>query len=1142
MANPKLSTLADAFTAPAIDTSLWNNVTAGAATLDAVNDEVVLAVPTASGGINTFGTNNLYDATGSSVYAQVGVTANGAGNTKTIMRVRFDSTNAVTMRVESGVFKMTMQIGGSLTSTTLPAYDPHQHRFWRLREAGGSFYADTSPDGLTWAQQASMAYTWDATNITLRFESQAAATEVAGSVSTISHVNTRAGGPYNPNWPRVEDGWAPFWNANAGTFPIDRYVEVSDWTRGTMTAQRGRQYETDQVRSGEVSLRLANTGAVLDPVNALGPWAGHITPYQPYRRRAQWPATRNVLDQVTATGGDLGGYALGGIPTGPNGPSIFSTTDATGGSFVSSPSAWAGGTVMQFSVPSGSAAGARPCHTPRWSVLPGQTYTVQLRVRDVTASTTLSVQAFIGWYTVGTSTPTSFNYGTSSTLTGSTTAGWTTFTVTATAPANAAGIDVGVALASTAAATASLQVDGWQLEKGAVASAWACPGVWSNVYAGWTERWPASWDMEGLYGIVEPTMVDTFSLLSQQQLDDALTMELNANAPRFVYKLDDPAGSTSVTDWAGNNAPVQIGVGKYGAGTITFGAAITANDATTGIYTGSTDTVATISNSNPGTGLTSGGASFLKLSSAGIVGPADLSQWTRMFAFRYTGPTPTVMTVPWSAFSRSRTNGNPSGSMMYWQIDTAGLLHLVMGGPTTSAGVSFQPSNTSMLDGDWHLVIASYSRANAQLIISVDGGATFYGSFDPSLEPSDLVSDNIGAWVDPTVGNGTTYNYKGNMSFIAEFPSALSSTAMQNIYQAWKSACAGESSDARYGRILRYAKYNGVSNLQPGLTTSMGPANISGQDAMSALQAVVETENGAHFVDTAGAIQFRSRSARYNALSPAYTFGERVDLGEWPYEEVTLDYDSTHLSNQVTVQQEGTQQNFPAVDAASVTAYFPRTMSRTINASNTAECQDAADYLLSRYRQPAQRVSSLKLHPSANPALWPVCLSLDLGTRVRVMRRPPGAPPVQVECFVENISWEFDDAAEAWLTLQCSPADLTPYGTFAAWHTKLNTTVSAGVSAITIKAPADNVNPLAAQLAPGQQLTLGQGTANAETVTVLSVGATSPGWTTAAITLTAPTTKAHTANDVICEPLPAGTTDPTTWDGVAMFDSIAYAY
>jgi hypothetical protein len=365
---------------------------------------------------------------------------------------------------------------------------------------------------------------------------------------------------------------------------------------------------------------------------------------------------------------------------------------------------------------------------------------------------------------------------------------------------------------------------------------------------------------------------------------------------------------------------------------------------------------------------------------------------------------------------------------------------------------------------------------------------------------------------------------------------------MQNIYQAWKSACAGESSDARYGRILRYAKYNGVSNLQPGLTTSMGPANISGQDAMSALQAVVETENGAHFVDTAGAIQFRSRSARYNALSPAYTFGERVDLGEWPYEEVTLDYDSTHLSNQVTVQQEGTQQNFPAVDAASVTAYFPRTMSRTINASNTAECQDAADYLLSRYRQPAQRVSSLKLHPSANPALWPVCLSLDLGTRVRVMRRPPGAPPVQVECFVENISWEFDDAAEAWLTLQCSPADLTPYGTFAAWHTKLNTTVSAGVSAITIKAPADNVNPLAAQLAPGQQLTLGQGTANAEAVTVLTVGATSPGWTTAAITLTAPTTKAHTANDVICEPLPAGTTDPTTWDGVAMFDSIAYAY
>jgi hypothetical protein len=1142
VANPKLSSLVDAFTTAAINITLWSSVTGGAATLDTVNDLVTLAVPTAFGVTNTFGSNQLFDATSSALYAQVGAAPNGNGGTKTVIKLTVDASNSVSMRLENGSFLLRVQTAGGNVDTALGAYSPHAHRWWRLRESAGSWYAEASADGLTWSTLASSSYTWSATAVTFAFQAGANVTEAAGNVATIANVNTRDGGPYNPNWPRLDVGWAPFWNANGGTFPIDRYVEVTDRTRGSLSVQRGRQYETDQVRSGEASLRLANNDAALDPVNAGGPWAGHINPYQPYRQRAQWPPSRNLLDQVTATGGDLGPYALGAINTSSSGPDIISTTDVTGGAFVTSSSAWAGGTVMQFSVPSASAAGARPCHTPRWSVIPGQTYTVQLRVRNITASTSLSVQAFLGWYTVGTATPTSFNYGTSTGLTGSTTAGWTTLTVTATAPANAAGIDCGVALAGVAAATASIQVDGWQLEKGAAATTWTCPGAWTSVYAGWIERWPSSWDMEGLYGIVEPTAVDTFSLLSQQQLNDSLTMELNANSPRFVYKLDDPAGSASVTDWAGNCPPAQIGISKYGAGSLTFGAAIAANDAG-GTYTGSTDTVARINNSNPGTNLITGGASFIKLSSAGIVGPADPTSWTRAIAFRYTGPMPTSGAYLWSSMDNQRVGGGPSGSHIYVFIDATGKPQVWIQGPTGVGTSTFFGGATNVVDGDWHLLIFGYSSATQQILASQDGSLSAYiGGVPTTTTPTGLISDNVGGFVDATVGNGTTNNFKGDISFVSEFPALFGAAAIANLYTAWKSACAGESSDARYSRILRYAGYKGTTNIQAGMTTSMGPASIDGQDAMSALQAVVETENGAHFVDAAGGITFRARSTRYNALTPTYTFGERVDLGEWPYEDCTLDYDSTHLSNQVTVTQEGTSQNFYAADAASVNAYFLRTMSRSINASDTNECNDAANYLLSRYRQPAMRVNSLKLHPSANPALWPVCLALELGTRIRVMRRPPGAPAVTVECFVENMSWEFSDDNEAWLELQCSPADLTPYGVFAAWHTTLNTTVSSGVTSITVKAPADNTNLLKQQIAPGQQLTLGQGTANAETVTVLAVGTTSSGWLTGTLTLTAATTKSHTAGDVVCEPLPSGTTDATTWDAVAKFDNIAFAY
>ena len=1139
MANPKLQTLTDFFGGTAISTAVWNNSSSAPdVTLDAALDRVAIACQSY---YPIFGSNGPYDATGSYLFARVTSAPVGNGSTQTLMRFALDASNRVTMYVDGGAI-LTARVtnAGVDTTTVIGPYDSYQHAWWRLRESGGTVYYETAPDGVTWTTRATLTPTWAMTAVQAVYLCGYYATEAAGMSAYVDHVNTMVSAPGQPNlnWPTAEDAWAPYWNANAGNFPADRYVEVTDRTRGTVSVQRGRQYELDQVRSGEASVTLANADAALDPVNASGPWAGHIQPYQPYRRRAQWPPTRNLLDQVAATGGDLGGYGLGTILTTTAGPDIFSTTDTTGGSFVSSASAWQGSTVIQMSVPSGSSVGARPCHTPRWSVIPGQTYTMQLRVRDVTASTSLSVQAHLGWYSASGGSPTSFAYGTPATLTGSTTAGWTTVTVTGTAPAGAAGMDCGVSLASAAAATASMQVDGWQLEKGSTATTWTCPGVWYSVYSGWTERWPSAWDMSGTYGMVQPTAVDTLSLLSQQQLSDALTEEINSRTPGFLFTLDDPAGSTSFTDSTGTFPAAPIAIGKYGAGTLTSGNTITAANTTTGIYTGATGTVVRVSNSNPGTNLI-GPASFISLSDAGIKGPSNPSLFTRMVAFRYTGATPTAgnFSTIWSTMDKQRNGGFASGSQITFNIDTAGHFYVVLGGPSNNQ-IAYNPG-VAVNDGNWHLVGVSYNDSTGNVWVAIDGSAWFW-SGQSGHAPTGCISDCLGNWVDVTVGNGTAWNYQGDLSYALEFPTALVQADFATIYTAWKSACAGEGSNFRYARILRYAGFQGVNHLQTGLTTSMGPAAFSGQDALTALQEVVDTENGAHYVDTAGALQFKARSDRYNSLTPVYIFGENP--GEYPYEDCQLDFDPTHLANQVTVTQASTSQNFYASDATSLASFFSRTLTRTVNSSSTGECQDAANYLLSRYKNPATRVSSIKLHPSANPALWPVCLSLELGTRIRVMRRPPGCPAVQVDCFVEQIQVDMDDAGEAFWTLQCSPADLTPYAIFASFHTTLASSIASGVTTININAGADNTNPAAAQIGQGQQLVLGLGTATQETVTVLSVASTSPGWSTVVITLQAATTASHSAGDIVCEPLPTGVTDPTKYDASAKFDAVNFAY
>jgi hypothetical protein len=699
----------------------------------------------------------------------------------------------------------------------------------------------------------------------------------------------------------------------------------------------------------------------------------------------------------------------------------------------------------------------------------------------------------------------------------------------------------GVALAATASAAVNVQVDGWQLERGATATTWTAPNTWYPLYAGYVERYPSSWAMSGTYGTVQTTSVDAISLLSQQPLRDPLTEEIDVRKARFLYALADPQGSQSCADSIGAYPPAPLGASKSGAGSLVFGSQIT-SASPGGTYIGGTGTVATVANPGAGT-INYNPATFISLDQAGIKGPANPAEWTRMIAFRYTGPLPADHATVWCSTDSQRSGHNPAGSQITVALNSAGQPGLYLSGPNGVSTNYTAGGATNCADGNWHLLIFGLSQSGSFVFISQDGnGASFYTP-PTTITPTGLQWDSVGNWVDPVYGNETLWGFQGDISYVAEWPFGFFGNDISAVYTAWKSSFAGDSSDARYSRILGWAGYTGPTAIQPGLTRSMGPAAVAGQDVMTALQSVVDTENGEHFIAADGTATFRARSARYNALTPAVVFGEQAANGEIPYEDCQLDYDPTPLANIVKVTQASSNQVFTGSDTTSQTSYFPRSLTRTVNATSTQECQDAANYLTSRHKQPAVRVAALKVHVSANPATWGPCLGLELGTRVRVMRRPPApASPTQIECFVESLNWEFGDNGDAYLTLQCSPADLTPYGLLASFHTTLASGSSAGATTVTIRAGADSTNPAAAQIGQGQKLVLGLGTAAQETVTVQSVGVTTSGWTTAVVTLTAATVNAHNSGDVVCEPLPTGVTDPTAWDGSAKFDSTAFSY
>jgi hypothetical protein len=375
----------------------------------------------------------------------------------------------------------------------------------------------------------------------------------------------------------------------------------------------------------------------------------------------------------------------------------------------------------------------------------------------------------------------------------------------------------------------------------------------------------------------------------------------------------------------------------------------------------------------------------------------------------------------------------------------------------------------------------------------------------------------------------------GSLAHAIEFPYALTSTQVANLYASWRNASAGESSGARIQRVLAWTGYTGATAIDTGSTTNMGPASdLSGATGLDACNSVALTENGNFYVSAAGALTFTARSRRYNQTTPLYVFGENAAHGEWPYESASMDYDPTHLFNDAQVTQYSTSQVAEAIDATSETAYLERVLQRTTNQGLFTETQDAAAYLLQQYKTPRLRISDITLHPSAMPGLWAVCMNLEIGTRIRLMRRPPSAPAIQVECFVESITWDLDpDTGDVMVHLQCSPADLAAYWTLGSIHTTLSAQAASGQAQATINALADaSVNALASSLPTGYQLVFEPATPRQETMTLAAGGipATSPGYTTATLTFTSNFTFTHPVNSTVCEVLPTGVTNPAAYD------------
>lgn len=810
------------------------------------------------------------------------------------------------------------------------------------------------------------------------------------------------------NWPLID--YAISWGAGPNDSPVqDLWCSVTSRTEGKTAVRRGKQYELDQVQPGEMTLTLRNLDGAFDPTNTGSPFYPQVKPYRLIRLRAQYPATVNLLtaDQATAFYASKGAGGAGS--TLPQWVAQYGT-----GCSVSIGSATG---INYYAVTVNASAVDQGVRFAGFSTAAGLTYTAQCQAN--TGSSGMSVQLVLDWrdcngnhlsYTTGTAValPATFAL--------------TPVTVTGTAPANACGAYLILQNTVANAGSTSYAAEKFQIEQNSTASAYAQPGTWYSLFTGYVERWPQTWTSGGNYGVVNLNCVDRFAFFANFPLSYAAYTELAALLPSWFYPLDEPSGATKFHDETGNVPPASLTIGL--GNTASVGAQLTS----TGGYTpiGIPGPVVTLNTTTTGDVVTD----EIVLPNGG---PPHTAAWTRVYAFNVGTAPFTIEPYIWLGSSISNQwQAVQNGPVYLMYVDTAGALHF---GIIQPAGTVAMNSGAvgNVGDGGWHLAAVTMSSDGKTIDLYLDG-ALAYGVT--------IASDariNCTTGCDVLGGITGTEGPVESFAFVAELPFAATGTQMSNLYQAFRYAWGtnpthAATSGSRYARVLGWLQ--GISGsaisqrVDTGATVSYGPAvDLQGGSsptyALDALQNVVTSEAGQHFVAADGTVVFQARTERYNP-TPSVTFGEHT--GEVPYTNAAFDFDPTRVANAIEVDAQYGNSPYFAKDATSISNYGAVGLQETVNSIDANELQAAAGYLLYTNKQPLQRLEALPVDVGANPAVWASLLGLDLGTAVTVNRRPSNAPAMSQVGFVEQVQWTLGNDLSATWTAQVSNAALHYFG------------------------------------------------------------------------------------------------------------------
>lgn len=222
---------------------------------------------------------------------------------------------------------------------------------------------------------------------------------------------------------------------------------------------------------------------------------------------------------------------------------------------------------------------------------------------------------------------------------------------------------------------------------------------------------------------------------------------------------------------------------------------------------------------------------------------------------------------------------------------------------------------------------------------------------------------------------------------------------------------SSQLSSARVSAILdrpEVAYSTATRSIATGVATINNVAYADNTNVKSAIDEVVQAEDGRFFVSRGGTATFQSRIS-YTFSTATIEFSDSGGTGVYPYQELTVNYGSETLYNRIQVGVQSLAVS-TAIDSTSISEFGVNTLSLdSVPLSTQAQGDTLAANLLEKYKNPVFRFGEIGVVLNGLSAGAGQTLStIEIGDLIAVTKTyTTGSPGTVTETmYVENITHE----------------------------------------------------------------------------------------------------------------------------------------